>query len=62
MASNLKSEISKYQKYVELHKYEHIVFGVIEAIQNGKANVGDKLPSISKMLDTTGYARADICL
>lgn len=36
MTTNLSGEISKFQNYVELHKYEHIVFAVIDAIQNGK--------------------------
>ena len=60
MSTSLVEEISKFQVYVELHKYEHLVFAVMDAVQNGKFNIGDKLPSINELLDTVGYSRMTI--
>lgn len=60
MSYNLIKEVTKFQQYVELHKYEHIVFAVIDAIKNGKLEIGDKLPSINQLLDTVGYSRVTI--
>ncbi|MBU3026400.1 GntR family transcriptional regulator [Zobellia galactanivorans] len=43
-----------------LTKHEQLVQGVLEALNTGELSVGDKLPSINKMVGDVGYARKTI--
>lgn len=55
--SSLLQKINELQDINSLSKHEQIVHGIIEAIDSGILNVGDKLPSINEMVAQVGYAR-----
>lgn len=52
--------ILKLKKNDSLSKHEHLVQGVIEAIDDKTLSVGDQLPSINNMVEEIGYARKTI--
>ena len=52
--------ILKLKKNNSLSKHEHLVQGVIEAIDDHSLSVGDQLPSINTMVKEIGYARKTI--
>lgn len=56
----LLSEIQKLQTVNTLTKHEHLVNGVLNAIDSGILKNGDKLPSINQMVADLGYARKTI--
>ncbi len=53
----LLEKIYDLQDIHTVSKHEQIVLGIIEAIDSGVLNVGDKLPSINEMVAEVGYAR-----
>ncbi|WP_109302526.1 GntR family transcriptional regulator [Aquimarina sp. AU474] len=55
--SPLLEKIYDLQDIHTISKHEQIVLGIIEAIDSGVLNVGDKLPSINEMVAEIGYAR-----
>ncbi|MGP1992044.1 GntR family transcriptional regulator [Zobellia laminariae] len=52
--------IHRLKEVNSLTKHEQLVHGVIEALDSGELSVGDKLPSINKMVGDIGYARKTI--
>ncbi|MBU2948577.1 GntR family transcriptional regulator [Zobellia uliginosa] len=52
--------IHRLKEVNSLTKHEQLVHGVIEALDSGELSVGDKLPSINKMVSDIGYARKTI--
>ena len=56
----LRSQISELQKIPTLSKHEHLVTGILNAIDEKKLKRGDKLPSINEMVGAIGYARKTI--
>ncbi|WP_276168991.1 GntR family transcriptional regulator [Zobellia alginiliquefaciens] len=52
--------IQRLKEVNSLTKHEQLVHGVIEALDSGELSVGDKLPSINKMVSDIGYARKTI--
>ena len=52
--------IHRLKEVNSLTKHEQLVHGVIEALDSGEISVGDKLPSINKMVSDVGYARKTI--
>lgn len=57
---SLIDRIAKLKENVYLSKHEQLVQGVIEAIDDGLLQVGDKLPSINTMVNELGFARKTI--
>ena len=57
---SLIDQISKLKENTSLLKHEHLVQGVISAIDAGILARGDKLPSINVMVGELGYARKTI--
>ncbi len=53
----LLKKIYDLQDIHTISKHEQIVLGIIEAIDSGILNIGDKLPSINEMVAEIGYAR-----
>lgn len=45
---------------LDLSKHERLIAGVIQTIEDGQLQVGDKLPSINVMVSEIGYARKTI--
>lgn len=56
----LLKQITELQKVPTLSKHEHLVLGILNAIDEKSVKRGDKLPSINEMVDTVGYARKTI--
>ncbi|SHG45395.1 GntR family transcriptional regulator [Flagellimonas flava] len=52
--------INQYQIKYDLTKHEHLVLGILEAIDIGVLTREDQLPSINKMAEELGYARKTI--
>jgi len=52
--------ILKQKQNDSLSKREHLVRGVIEAIDDNALSIGDQLPSINNMVEEIGYARKTI--
>jgi len=53
-------KIERLKKNQDLSKHEHLVHGVIGAIEEGTLVIGDQLPSINNMVEEIGYARKTI--
>lgn len=53
-------KIERLKKNQDLSKHEHLVHGVIDAIEEGSLVIGDQLPSINNMVEEIGYARKTI--
>ena len=56
----LCKQITELQRIPTLSKHEHLVTGILNAIDEKKLKRGDKLPSINEMVGNIGYARKTI--
>ncbi|MCP4975837.1 MAG: GntR family transcriptional regulator [Maribacter sp.] len=54
------NSVLKQKQNDSLSKHEHLVQGVIEAIDDNALSIGDQLPSINNMVEEIGYARKTI--
>lgn len=58
---NLADRIIKFKEIKTLSKYESIVFGVIESINEKYLKINDQLPTINLMKQKLGYSGVTIC-
>lgn len=56
----VSERIIRYKENKSLFKFQHVEYGILEAIDDGDLKIGDKLPSINELKKELRYSAVTI--